>query len=41
MNNKVQEIKNRIALLKTRDEENGNIIKKLERKLRTLTKQND
>ena len=38
MNNKVQEIKNRIALLKTRDTENGAIVKKLERKLRTFTK---
>lgn len=36
MNNKVQEIKNRIALLKTRDTENGPIVKKLERKLRKM-----
>lgn len=38
MNNKVQEIKNRIALLKTRDSDNGAIVKKLERKIRSLQK---
>ena len=34
-------IKNRIALLKSRGEENGNIIAKLERKLRSLAQENE
>lgn len=34
-------IRNRIALLQSRKTENGNIINKLKRKLRTITKQND
>ena len=33
-------ITNRIALLKSRNEENGNIIKKLERKLRKILGEN-
>ena len=32
----IQLIKNRIALLQSRDEPNGNIINKLQRKLRKL-----
>lgn len=34
-------IENRIALLKSRGRENGNIIKKLERQLAKLKKQNE
>lgn len=32
----IKQIKNRIDLLRSRDTENGNIIKKLQRKLRKL-----
>jgi hypothetical protein len=38
MNNTELAIMNRIALLRSRGTENGNIIKKLERKLRALKK---
>lgn len=34
-------ITNRIALLQSRQTDNGNIIKKLQRQLRKITKQND
>ena len=37
MNNTELAIKNRIMLLKSRKEDNGRIIKKLERKLRNLS----
>ena len=41
MNNlEILTIKNRIALLKTRETECGNIIKKLERRLRKLEREN-
>lgn len=41
MNNNEQAIKNRISLLSTRKEDNGSIIKKLERKLRQIQKKRD
>ena len=42
MNNNLEKLtlENRIALLKTRSTECGNIIKKLERKIRKLKKEN-
>ena len=42
MNNNIEKLilENRIALLKTRSTECGNIIKKLERKIRKLEKEN-
>lgn len=42
MNNNLEKltIQNRIALLKTRETECGNIIKKLERKIRRIEKEN-
>ena len=36
-----QAIRTRIELLRSRETENGNIIRKLERRLRKITKQND
>lgn len=38
--NTILTLENRIALLKTRSTECGNIIKKLERKIRKLEKEN-
>ena len=40
MNYQELAILNRIALLQSRDEANGNIVKKLKRKLRALQKAN-
>lgn len=40
MNKTKLAIDNRIALLKSRNEDNGNIIKKLERKLRKIRGEN-
>ena len=42
MNNNLEKLtlENRIALLKTRETERGNIIKKLERRLRKIEKEN-
>ena len=42
MNNNLEKLtfENRIGLLKTRETECGNIIKKLERKIRKLEKEN-
>lgn len=39
-NLEIMQLKNRVALLKSRDEENGNIIKKCERKIRNIEKKN-